>query len=126
MDKAWLPRLLRKMVSITYKAYETYVVKRLDAVVAATPHIADSFEGRCKKVIVVNNYPKLDDIEFQTTPFTERGPIVCYAGGIDGLRGEHIMIEAMKNVNSRLIIAGDHEVMEIGEEVSGTKDDRSI
>ena len=37
-------------------------MKQLDAVVAATPHIAESFRGRCRKVVVVNNYPKLDDI----------------------------------------------------------------
>lgn len=114
MDKAWIPKFLRKIVSTTYRTYETYVVRQLDAVVAATPHIAESFAGRCKKVVVVNNYPKLDDIEFHETPFSEREPIVAYAGGIDELRGESIMIEAMKDVDGQLIIAGDHEIKEIG------------
>lgn len=113
MDKPWIPKALRKIVSVSYKTYETHVVKNLDAVVAATPHIAVAFKGRCKKVVVVNNYPRLDDIEFHETPFSEREPIVCYAGGIDALRGEQIMIEAMKDVDGQLIIAGDHEIMEI-------------
>lgn len=115
MDKTWIPKLLRRVVSGVYKAYETYVVKHLDAVVAATPHIAESFKGRCKKVVVINNYPKLDDIKFHETPFKEREAIVCYAGGIDELRGEQIMIEAMKDADGQLIIAGDHEIKEIGE-----------
>lgn len=114
MDKAWIPVPLRKIVACVYKIYETYVVKQLDAVVAATPHIAESFKGRCKKVVVVNNYPKLDDIKFHETPFSEREPIICYAGSINELRGEEIMIEAMKNVDGQLIIAGEHEIMEIG------------
>ena len=114
MDKTWIPGPFRKLVSWMYRIYESYVVKHLDAVVAATPHIAESFKGRCKKVVVINNYPKLDDIRFHETPFSEREPIVCYAGGIDELRGERIMIEAMKNVDGQLIIAGDHEVMQIG------------
>ncbi len=113
MDKDWIPKPVRKIVSTGYRTYETYVVKHLDAVIAATPHIAELFKSRCKKVVVVNNYPKLDDIEFHTTPFSERDPIIAYAGGIDESRGEKIMIEAMKKVDGQLIIAGDHPVLEI-------------
>ena len=114
LDKYWIPKPLRKAVAATYKAYETHVVKRIDAVVAATPHIGEQFEGRARKVVVVNNYPKLDDITFHDTPFEERDAIVCYAGGINELRGEKVMVEAMRDVQGTLVIAGDHEVMEIG------------
>lgn len=114
MDKDWIPKPLRRIVSGLYTSYETYAVKRLDAVIAATPHIAEKFRGRAKKVVVVNNYPKLDDIVFHATPFSEREPIICYAGGINELRGEKIMIEAMKDVDGMLIIAGEHEKIEIG------------
>ncbi|MCR4621558.1 MAG: glycosyltransferase [Clostridiales bacterium] len=113
MDKEWIPRILRKAVAKVYKAYETHAVKQLDAVVAATPHIAEQFEGRAKRVVIINNYPKLDDIEFHTTPFSEREPIVCYAGGISEIRGEKVMVEAMKDVDGMLILAGEHEKMEI-------------
>lgn len=116
-DKTWIPKPVRKVVSGLYRAYETYIVKQLDAVVAATPHIADSFKDRCKNVVVVNNYPKLDDIVFHEALFSEREAIVCYAGGIDELRGESIMIEAMKDVDGKLIIAGDHEIVEIGQKI---------
>lgn len=114
MDKGYIPKPLRKMVSVLYKAYETHIVKNIDAVVAATPHIAEKFEGRARKVVTVNNYPKLDDIVFHETPFSERDAIVCYAGGIGELRGEKIMIEAMKDVDGTLVIAGEHEKIEIG------------
>lgn len=114
LDKPWIPFPFRRLVSVLYYLYETYAVRHFDAVVAATPHIAEQFKGRAKKVIVVNNYPRLDDIEFHTTPFSEREPIVCYAGGINDIRGEQIMIEAMKDVDGTLILAGDHEIMEIG------------
>lgn len=114
MDKGWIPKPLRRVISGLYRGYETRVAKRLDAVVAATPHIAEKFADRTKKVATVNNYPKLDEIVYHTTPFSERDAIVCYAGGIDELRGEKIMIEAMRDVNGILIIAGEHEKMECG------------
>ena len=110
-DKRWIPKPLRKLVSRCYRAYETHVVKQLDAVVAATPHIAEKFAGRAKKVVVVNNFPRLDDIVFHETPFSEREPVVCYAGGIDELRGEKIMLAAMQDMDGELIIAGDHKKM---------------
>ncbi len=109
MDKEYIAGLLRKLVSCCYKAYESYAVKQLDAVVAATPHIAEKFAGRCPKIVTVNNYPKLDDIQFHEKLFTEREPIICYAGGINELRGEKIMVEAMKDVKGKMIMAGDHE-----------------
>lgn len=111
--KKWIPWPLRKIVSKLYRVYETYAVRKFDAVVAATPHIAEQFIGRAKEVVVVNNYPRLDDIEFHDTPFSDRAPIICYAGGISEIRGESIMIEAMKSVKGVLILAGEHEVMEV-------------
>ena len=100
LDKKWIPSPLRRVISKLYKAYETHVVKQIDSVVAATPHIAEKFVGRAKAVSTVNNYPKLEDIVFHNAPFAEREPIVCYAGGINEDRGEQI--------DARLIIAGEH------------------
>ena len=113
MDKIWIPKPLRFLTAKLYKHYETRVAKRIDAVITATPHIAEQFAGRAKKVVVINNYPKLDDILYHDTPFAEREAIICYAGGIDELRGEKTMVEAMKNVDGTLIIAGDHEVLDL-------------
>lgn len=110
LDKEWIPFYLRRIISRLYKTYESYVVKRIDAVVAATPHIAEQFEGRAHKITVINNYPKLDDIIFHDTPFEERKPIVCYAGGISEQRGESIMVEAVKDLDAILIIAGEHDL----------------
>ena len=115
VDKNWIPSLLRKIIANAYKKYETYSVGKIDAVVTATPHIAEKFKGRCKKVVAVNNFPKLDDIIFQNASFLEKEPIVCYAGGIDNLRGEQTMIEAIKNVDAFLVMAGKHEVVDMCE-----------
>ena len=111
LDKQWIPRPIRRLLSWIYKRYESYVVKRIDGVVAATNHIADCFRDRTHKIVVINNYPKLDDIKFGSTPFSKREPIVCYAGGISEIRGEKLMIEAMNGVEADLVLAGDHDVL---------------
>lgn len=106
-DKYWIPSFLRKIVASLYKQYETMTVRSVDAVVAATPYIAEQFKNRASNIVVINNYPKLGDIEFQDTPFSERKAVVCYAGGINEIRGEKVMVEAMKDVDGLLILAGD-------------------
>ncbi|MDE6952086.1 MAG: glycosyltransferase family 4 protein [Lachnospiraceae bacterium] len=117
LDKGWIPAFLRRIISGLYKRYESHVVKRLDAVVAATPHIAEKFKGRAKIVEVVNNYPKLDDILFHDKPFAEREKILCYAGGISEQRGEKVMLEAVEGLDATLILAGDHEKHRTGQAV---------
>ena len=109
-DKVWIPRLLRKVVAFIYRNFETHVVKKIDAVVTATDHIAKKFKSRACFVITINNYPKMDDIAFHESPFDQRGSIVCYAGGINENRGEKIMHEAMKGVPGELMIAGKHVI----------------
>lgn len=113
LDKEWLPFPVRKLVSVAYKLYETNCVKQFDAVVTATSHIAEKFYGRCCKVTVINNYPKLNDIVFHDSSFEQRKPIICYAGGISENRGEKIMVDAMKGVEGTLILAGPHDAMSL-------------
>lgn len=109
LDKEWIPFVLRKLISLCYKQYETYCVKQFDAVVTATPHIAKQFKGRCREVVVINNYPKLDDIMFHDTPFNQRERSICYAGGISEIRGEKVMVEAMSNIDGELLLAGPYD-----------------
>lgn len=109
LDKEWIPAPFRRLISYSYRIYETRCVKKFDAVVTATPHIAELYSGRAKKTIDINNFPKLDDIVFHDGLFAEREAIVCYAGGINELRGESVMIEAMKTIDGKLILAGTYD-----------------
>lgn len=109
LDKKWIPGPFRTLISKLYKAYETHVVKRIDAVVAATPHIAELFNNRAKTVSTVNNYPKLEDVVFHENSFLDREPIVCYVGGINEIRGEQTMKQAMKSVDGTLLIASNRD-----------------
>lgn len=113
LQKSYIPSVFRKIIAAFYKTYETHIVKHLDGVVAATPFIAELFRPKAKRVVDINNYPKLDEIKGSSVPFSERKRIVCYAGGINDIRGERTMVEAMRKVNGTLIIAGAHEKKEI-------------
>ena len=105
-DKEWIPGPFRKMVANSYKRKECRMMKRVDAIVAATPHIATLFEGKVKNLATVNNFPKLDEYVFQDTPFKNRERIICYTGLINAARGEKQMVDTMQYVDGELILAG--------------------
>lgn len=104
--KRWIPVWLRKTISSLYKRYESYAVDKFDAVVTSTPHIAELFTSRVAKVVNINNYPRLDDINFSEESFRSRGAVICYAGGISEERGEGIMHDVMREIDGCLILAG--------------------
>lgn len=110
MSKYWIPIPIRWIISKAYYFYESYVIRNFDAVITATPHIATLFEGRNRLVEVVNNYPKLDDIIFHNNSFSNREKIICFAGGINAIRGERVMVEAVQGLDDiKLILAGPRD-----------------
>ena len=107
-DKPWLPKSLRRVVSWLFGCYEASVLKRCDAVVAATSYIGSTLKSKSSIVIVVNNYPMLDDICCGDEQFSAKDAWVCYAGGISELRGERVMVDAVSGLDGiGLLIAGD-------------------
>ena len=124
MSKYWIPVPLRWAVSRLYRAYESYAVAKFDAVVTATSTIAGNFSSRAKNVVVVNNYPRLDDIVFQTKPFKERENNICYVGGLSEVRGIRVMVESVKSLHDiQLVLAGECEngVIDVIEESPNVK-----
>jgi len=112
LDKHWIPYPFRKLVSSIYKRYESYVVKRLDGIVAATPTIAKKFENRAESIVTINNYPIIGDINYHPRNFSELEAKVCYVGGLSEDRGLSVMIKAIQGIPVSLVLAGKYENVE--------------
>lgn len=109
LAKEWIPKSLRRPVSKLYRNLETGYLKYVDMVITiADEHVA-YFSERAKKVVSVANFPDLSDIMYADSPFSSRERIVCYAGGITHDRGEDLMIDSVKGIDCKLILAGPHE-----------------
>ena len=111
LDKYWIPKVMRKFVSALYKCLEAYVVRSLDAVVTATPYIANKISKHNKNTRDVRNYPILDNILILTKniSYFQKENTVCYVGGLTEQRGISDMIEAIDNCPSNLVLAGTIE-----------------
>ncbi|SFM42204.1 glycosyltransferase family 4 protein [Marinobacter zhejiangensis] len=105
-DKPYIRPVLRPIIAGMYRMYERMAVKRLDAVVAATPSIRAHFERLGVTALDVNNFPFQQEF---TTPAvgSDKKYDVAYIGAISEVRGVSQLVEALPTGNSKtLIMAG--------------------
>lgn len=101
LSKDWIPSSLRVPVGHIIGAVEDFVVRRIDQVVAATPHISASFQPHAKRVVTINNYP----LQSEFVPATmSSGPrnAICYVGAISFVRGIIPFLDALSFVNDQV------------------------
>ena len=108
LNKPYLNKPLRVMLSWVFKAYEIWACKRFDAVVAATPFIRDKFLQINANTIDVNNFPMLEELVVDEIDWLRKKSQVCYIGGIAKIRGVSESVEALQYVKSgaRLQLGG--------------------
>lgn len=110
--KKSIPIIIRKLISMIYKKYETYVTKRIDAVIVPCTFYngINIFEGRCKRIEIISNAPKISDFpdinidRQKINKFYEHK--ICYAGGLTHERGITHLIKAAYKAEVKLSLAG--------------------
>lgn len=91
LSKHWIPRMLRRPVSLIFGLLEDRVSRRLDLVVTATEGISRRFG---KEAVVVMNYPLLE--RFQASRTASSGsPVFIYVGSLTEIRGISEVVQAM-------------------------------
>ena len=95
----------RKTISRVVERYENNVVRKLDAVITATPFIRDRFKHIHPRTIDINNYPMLKEISMEKVKADKENKI-CFIGGITRVRGISELVDALAYVDVRCAIAG--------------------
>jgi len=110
LSKYYIPLHFRKFISFTIELLENFISKRLSGIITATPHINKRFIKINNLSKTVNNYPLASEIENCLTINGERiKNQICYTGGVTRIRGIVEIIEAIKNLDVTLVIAGPME-----------------
>ena len=90
--KVWIPVLLRRGVALAAERILPLLLRKVDAVVAATPAINDSVG--VVRARVVQNYPRATEVRKEGS-FRDRDPSVAYIGGFNRVRGAEELIDAL-------------------------------
>ncbi len=107
MSKNYIPKVVRPFFAIGLKYYENYVAKNIDAVVTATESIKERFGKLNKNIIIINNFPFVQELKSSKPMQVKQERAVCYVGSVARMRGAIEIVKAAglaKDV--KLYIAG--------------------
>ncbi|WP_339226795.1 glycosyltransferase family 4 protein [Oceanobacillus sp. FSL K6-2867] len=105
LNKHWIPGPLRKIISFLFEKYEDSMVKKFDAIIAATPHIEQRFKKNNNLVVNVSNYPIQEELISSRNQMKKENTVV-YIGGITEERGSITMLNAINKTSGALNLAG--------------------
>jgi glycosyltransferase involved in cell wall biosynthesis len=101
LSREWLPRLLRKPLSILTSVIEKLISQEFDCIITATPDLKNKFK-KCRNVIDIRNYPLVDLIPislFSTEKKHGNENNLIYVGGLERVRGTREIIQSLKFIN---------------------------
>lgn len=102
LDKAWIPRSMRNVVSTAFGWVQRICARACDAVIVVSPHIAPRFEAFQPNVVVVTNYPVLADCESRSAQPTEvpanQLPEICFVGRVCDETSQEQVLRALEMV----------------------------
>lgn len=106
LTKHWISPSLRRLISRCAEIAENLAVKCFDAVVAATPKIAERFPA--DKTSLVQNFPILGELEIpHAVPYAQRPWRVAYVGGMTAPRGLREVVTALGTLPVELPVRAD-------------------
>lgn len=109
LSKHYIPKPVRKPLSLIMQVLERFLCPSFSAIVCATSHIEEKFSKFNKTTVTVSNYPLLSVYKNQLlAKNTVSKPYIIYAGAINEIRGIRFLIEAMTKVKSDvdLVVCG--------------------
>jgi glycosyltransferase involved in cell wall biosynthesis len=106
MHKFWIRPRARRLLAGIAALVETVCARVFDAIVAATPTIAEKFPAA--KTVVVQNFPQRAIAERVPSPSDARRYAFAYAGGLNVVQGvrEIMAVAALLPDGARAVVAG--------------------
>lgn len=108
MNKHWIPKLLRPLISRYVENQERKAAGEFAGVICATEIITQRFAGYNPKSIAIHNYPILVELTQLDVTWQQRNNHLCYLGSISETRGILPLIDSLEISGLTLDLAGPY------------------
>jgi glycosyltransferase involved in cell wall biosynthesis len=100
LEKDWLPKWSRRIVSRCFRIYLTRTFRMMDEIISPHIHVIRDISKRFEKGILIANFPilKKDNISTESE-FTSRRNIFCYSGTVYSYSNQETVADAMLSTN---------------------------
>lgn len=114
LHKGYIPESLRSIISSLYHRFESFAVKRIDAVIIPCKFGGHNiFENIAKETVYIDNLPILSNIFDSNQKLSyPQVPSICYVGGLTYSRGITHLIKASYGAGVKLILCGNFNPIE--------------
>jgi glycosyltransferase involved in cell wall biosynthesis len=103
LTKDYIPILLRQIILVVFRLYDTWACKKFDTIVTATPAISKLYSDRGCKTVVINNFPIIEEL---SVPKVLKENIACFMGTQNRIRGIKELVQAIGKTDGMLYLAG--------------------
>lgn len=117
MSRPWIAKWLRRAVSVASDWIESFAIKKMTAVIGATPTITARLRSHNNRAANINNFPIIGELG-QAVEKKFGSNTIAYVGGISELRGIKQIVTAMADVPAKLELLGLFESQSLREEVA--------
>ncbi len=95
--KYWIPKLIRPIIGGLYSFYASGKFKRMSAIISVTPSIVDKLKKYNTNVVMVTNYPIIEELQVTNTQ-VDANKYVFFAGGIMEQWSHENVMDAVEQV----------------------------
>jgi len=116
--REYLNKSFRKLLSFFYLKYEKHVLKKIDAVIVpCTYNGVHYFEKKCKREVLVDNLPILEEVLLNRELLDAGEKKACYIGSLSEERGIKKIVEASSLIKIPLLLAGNFSPAHLEREI---------
>ncbi len=101
--KEYIPLLIRRLISFSVNKWESRAIRKFSYNIVADPDTYDRVSRLTKKAEMVRNFVILDDVPID---WQSKEDAMTYIGSITEPRGIFDMLEILKHVDIKLVLAG--------------------
>jgi len=101
LDKEYIPKFLRRIISNIYRHYEIKNLKQFSALVLAECSYIDYYKELNKNIEVILNMPDVEPLE-KFSSYKRNKNEIFYIGGISNARGFDVTIKSLKILKDKI------------------------